>query len=165
MSGHSVCWRVGVLRHPGSNPAFSRGRQFVSFRFEYRLLVPDHRKIKNNKHVYCQSQVRKPNTSEIKEAECSLIIGTGCWIQVFSLILDGSVGLWWAFRLLGNRCLEPSRFESCIQLRKTTDLLSNGIPFACARESKLTTANMYIARAGCESQTAVKSMGLNGHSS
>ena len=27
----------------GSNPAFSRGRQLVSFPFEYRLLVPEHR--------------------------------------------------------------------------------------------------------------------------
>ena len=27
----------------GSNPAFSRGRQLVSFRFEYRLPVPEHR--------------------------------------------------------------------------------------------------------------------------
>ena len=27
----------------GSNPAFSRGRQIVSFRFEYRLPVPEHR--------------------------------------------------------------------------------------------------------------------------
>ena len=28
---------------PGSNPAFSRGTQLVSFRFEYRLAVPEHR--------------------------------------------------------------------------------------------------------------------------
>ena len=28
---------------PGSNPALSRGRQLVSFRFEYRLPVPEHR--------------------------------------------------------------------------------------------------------------------------
>ena len=28
---------------PGSNPAFSRGTQLVSFRFEYRLPVPEHR--------------------------------------------------------------------------------------------------------------------------
>ena len=28
---------------PGSNPAFSRGTQLVSFRFEYRLLVPERR--------------------------------------------------------------------------------------------------------------------------
>ena len=27
----------------GSNPAFSRGRQLVSFRFENRLPVPEHR--------------------------------------------------------------------------------------------------------------------------
>ena len=27
----------------GSNPAFCSGRQLVSFRFEYRLLVPEHR--------------------------------------------------------------------------------------------------------------------------
>ena len=27
----------------GSNPALSRGRQLVSFRFEYRLPVPEHR--------------------------------------------------------------------------------------------------------------------------
>ena len=39
--------------------------------------------INNNKHVYPQSQVRKPNGSEVKWAECSLIIGTGCWVQVF----------------------------------------------------------------------------------
>ena len=38
--------------------------------------------INNNKHVYCQSQGRKPIGSEVKWAECSLIIGTGCWIQV-----------------------------------------------------------------------------------
>ena len=29
----------------GSNPAFSRGRQLVSFRFEYRLPVPEHRNL------------------------------------------------------------------------------------------------------------------------
>ena len=32
-----------VSETPGSNPAFSRGRQLVSFRFEYRLPVPEHR--------------------------------------------------------------------------------------------------------------------------
>ena len=47
--------------------------------------------INNNKHVYRQSQVRKPTGSEVEWAECLLIIGTGC--RVFSLILDSSVGL------------------------------------------------------------------------
>ena len=46
----------------------------------------------NNKHEYGQSQVLKP-TSGIEWAECSLIIGTGYWVEVFSLILDSSVGL------------------------------------------------------------------------
>ena len=41
----------------------------------------------------CQSQVRKPIGSGVEWAECSLIIGTGCRGQVFSLILDSSVGL------------------------------------------------------------------------
>ena len=77
---------------PGSNPAFSGGTQLVSFPFEYRLPVPEHR-INNNKYVYRQSQVRKSTDSGVKWAECSLIIGTGCRVQVFSLILDSSVGL------------------------------------------------------------------------
>ena len=47
----------------------------------------------NNKYVYRQRQVRKSTGSGVKWAECSLIIGTGCRVQVFSLILDSSVGL------------------------------------------------------------------------
>ena len=50
-------------------------------------------RINNNKYVYRQSQVRKSTDSGAKWAECSLIIGTGCRVQVFSLILDSSVGL------------------------------------------------------------------------
>ena len=49
-----------------------------------------------------QSQVRKPNGSEVKWAECSLIIGTGCWVQVFSLILDSSFGLWVGIQSAGD---------------------------------------------------------------
>ena len=49
--------------------------------------------INNNKHVYRQSQVRKPIGSKVEWAECLLIMGTGCRVQVFSLILDSSVGL------------------------------------------------------------------------
>ena len=58
--------------------------------------------INNNKRVYRQSQVRKPNGSEVKWAECSLIIGTGCWVQVFSLILDSTVGLWVGIQFAGE---------------------------------------------------------------
>ena len=42
-SRHSVYWRIGTWDPLGSNPAFSRGRQLVSFRFEYRLPVPEYR--------------------------------------------------------------------------------------------------------------------------
>ena len=49
--------------------------------------------INNNKYVYRLSHVRKSTDSRVKWAECSLIIGTGCRVQVFSLILDSSVGL------------------------------------------------------------------------
>ena len=49
--------------------------------------------INNNKYVYRPGQVRMPNGSGVRWAECLLIIGTGCRVQVFSLILDSSVGL------------------------------------------------------------------------
>ena len=78
--------------------------------------------INNNKHVYRQSQVRKPNGSEVKWAECSLIIGTGCWVQVFAWSSIAQLVCEWAFSLLVNRCLETSRFESCTQQRKTTNV-------------------------------------------
>ena len=63
------------------------------------------------------------------------------------------------------RCFETSRFESCIQQRKTTCLLSIRKSLACASAPKYTTTNMYIVRARCESQTAMKSSRLNAHSS
>ena len=50
-------------------------------------------KISNTKHVYRQSQMRKPTSNGVEWAECLLIIGAGYWVQVFSLILDSSVGL------------------------------------------------------------------------
>ena len=52
-------------------------------------------------------------------------------------------------------------FKSCIQQRNTTCLLSIWISLACTRASKLTTTNMYIARARCENQLTVGSSGLN----
>ena len=93
----------------------------------------------NNKYVYRQSQVRMPIGSGVRWAECLLIIGTGCRVQVFSLILDSSVGL-----SAGIQSAEDWVSESCSQQRKTTCLLSIRISLACASASKLTTTNMYI---------------------
>ena len=39
-------------------------------------------KTKNNRLVYHQRQVRKPIGCEVKWAECSFVIGTGCSVQV-----------------------------------------------------------------------------------
>ena len=66
-----------------------------------------------------------------------------------------------AFSLLKIGFQIPPGFESCILQRKTTCLLSIKKSLACARASKLTTTNMYIARARCECQMAVGSGGLN----
>ena len=99
--------------------------------------------IHNNKHVYRRSQVRMPIGSEVEWAECSLIIGTGCQVQVFSLIFDSSVGLSAGIESAGDSVPEPSGFESCIQQRMTTCLLSIRKSLARARASKL-TINIHI---------------------
>ena len=117
--------------------------------------------ISNNKYVYRQSQVRKSTDSWVKWAECSLIIGTGCRVHVFSLILDSSVGLSIEHSVCWRFGVWDPGFKSCILQRNTTCLLSIWISLACARASKLTTTNMYIARARCESQLTVGSSGLN----
>ena len=51
-----------------------------------------------------------------------------------------------------NWCLRLPSFESCIQQRKATCLLSFRKLLACARALKLTTTNMYITTVRCESQ-------------
>ena len=69
---------------PGSNPAFSRGTQLVSFLDLNIACLCQSIEINNNKYVYRQSQVRKSTDSGVKWAECSLIIGTGCRVQVLA---------------------------------------------------------------------------------
>ena len=85
--------------------------------------------LNNNKDVYRESQVRKPTGSGVEWAECSLIIGTGYWVQVLSLILDSSVGLSAGIQSAGDsvsetlgsnpvfsrgRQLVSFRFEKCL---------------------------------------------------
>ena len=100
--------------------------------------------INNNKYVYRQSQVRMPNGSGVRWAECLLIMGTGCRVQVFSLILDSSVGLSAGIQSAEDWVSETPGFESYSQQRMTTCFLSIRKSLACARASKLTTTNMYI---------------------
>ena len=95
--------------------------------------------INNNKHVYRQSQVRKPTGSEVEWAECFLIIRTGCRVQVFSMILDSSVRLSagiqsageWVSATLGsnpafNRVRQLVPFDSNIAcLCQSTEIYNN----------------------------------------
>ena len=98
------------------------------------------------KRVYCQSQVRNPTGSGVEWAGCSLIIGTGCRVQVFSLILDSSVGLSAGIQSAGD---SVPKTESRIQQRKTTCLLPILILLACATALKLTTIYMYACMHAC----------------
>ena len=85
--------------------------------------------------------MRKPNGSGIKWAECSLIIGTGYWVQLYSLILDISVGLPTGIQSAGDSVPETLVRISCIQQRKTTCLLSIKKSLTCAWASQFTTTN------------------------
>ena len=91
----------------------------------------------------------------------SLIIGTGCRVQVFSLILDSSFGLSAGIRSAGDLVPETLWDRILLQQRRTTCLFSIRKSLACTRALKLTTTNMYIARARCECQPAVGTSGLN----
>ena len=61
----------------------------------------------NNKHVYRQSQVRMPNGCGVEWAECSLIIGTGCRVQVYAWSSIAQSACQRAFSLLATWCLRP----------------------------------------------------------
>ena len=122
----------------------AEGDNFSPFDSKMACLCPSI-DINNKKHVYRQSQVRMPN---------------GNWIRVGWMLADHRDGLssfkflaWSsiaqsvcqrAFGLLQTRFQRPSGFESCIQQRKTTRLLSIRKSLACARASKLTTTNICI---------------------
>ena len=80
--------------------------------------------------------MRKPTSSEVKWAECSLIIGTGYRFQVFAWPSIAQSACEWAFGPLAIWCLRLPKFESCIQQRQTTCLLSIWKSLACARASK-----------------------------
>ena len=90
-----------------------------------------------------------PNGSGVRWAECLLIIGTGCRVQVFAWSSIAQSVCQQAFSLLKIGFQRPSGFESCIQQRKTTCLLSIRKSLACARAPKLTTTNMYVCMYVC----------------
>ena len=106
----------------------------------------------NKKHVYRQNQGWTISKNGTKLIKCCLIIRWGIQFQDFDLILSSSVGLWEDVQFAGEWVPEALGFESWCYQRKTTFQLT-------------TTTNVYIAKATCESQSAVKSTALNAHSS
>ena len=93
----------------------------------------------DNKHVYHQSQLRKPTGSGVEWTECSLIIGTGYWFKVSSLILDSSVCL-----LAGIQCAGDSVPEILVRILHSAEEDNYSIELKMATwtsASKLTTTN------------------------
>ena len=62
--------------------------------------------------------MRNPTGSEVKWAECSIIIGIGYRVQVFAASSIAQSVCEWTFGLLAIWCLRLPRFESCIQQRR-----------------------------------------------
>ena len=63
-----------------------------NFRFENHLPVPEHRNLQQQTCISPEPGA-KANWQWVEWAECSLNIGRGYWVQVFSLILDSPVGV------------------------------------------------------------------------
>ena len=88
--------------------------------------------------------MRKPIGSEVKWAECSLIIGTSYRVQGFAWYSIAQKVSEWVFSLLAIWCLRLPSFESWLQQRKTTCLLSIRKFLASAKAWQLTTTNIKI---------------------
>ena len=106
--------------------------------------------INNNKHIYRKSQVQKPHRwwSQVDW----MISHYREWLLSSSFLSWSSIAqsvCEWAFSLLAIWCLRLPIFESYIQQRTRKCLLSIRKPIACARASKLTTANMYVCMYVC----------------
>ena len=100
--------------------------------------------IRKNKYVYRQSQVRKSTDSGVKWAECSLIIGTGCRVQVFSLILDSSVGLSASIQSAGDLVLWPR--VQILHSAEEHNLSPFDLNIACLCHSIEINNNKYVYR-------------------
>ena len=98
-------------------------------------------KLINNNYVYRQSQVRMPNSSGVRWAECLLIIGTGCRVQVLSLILDSS-GLSAGIQSVGDWVSE-TLWVRILHLAEEDNLYPFDSKIACLCQS-IKTNNKYI---------------------
>ena len=100
--------------------------------------------INNNKYVYRQSQVRKSTDSGAKWAECSLIIGTSCRVQVFAWSSIAQSVCQRAFSLLAIWCLGP-RLQ-ILHSAEEHNLSPFDLNIACLCQSIEINNNKYIYR-------------------
>ena len=84
----------------------------------------------------------KANWQWVEWAECSLIIGTGCRVQVFSMILDSSVGLSADIQSAGDLVSETLGWNPAFS-RKITPFDSN-TACLCQRIEINNNKHMYI---------------------
>ena len=101
--------------------------------------------INSNKYVYCQSHVRMPNGSGVRWAECLLIIGTGCRVQVCSLILDSSVGLSAGIQSAGDWVSE-TLWVRILHSEEEDNWSPLDSKIACLRERIEINSNKYVYR-------------------
>ena len=98
----------------------------------------------NNKYVYRQSQVRKSTDSGVKWAECSLIIGTGCRVQVFAWSSIAQSVCQRAFSLLAIWCLGPR--VQILHSAEEHNLSPFDLNIACLCQSIEINNNKYVYR-------------------
>ena len=92
--GYSVCWRFGS-RDLGFESCIQQ-REITCLLWIQKSLACARASKLTTTNMYiprARSKIQ-PVVGSSGRAECSLIIGTGCWVQGFCLILDSSIGLW-----------------------------------------------------------------------
>ena len=77
----------------GSNPLFSKRKKTCLLSIRISLACARASKLMTTNMYITRARCECQNGCGVECAECSLIIGMNCQIQVFSLILDSSVGL------------------------------------------------------------------------
>ena len=94
--------------------------------------------VSSNFNVYIQ----KPTSSGVEWAECSLIIGTGYWVQGFSLLLNSSVSLWVGIQSAVELVSETSQLR-ILHSPEEDNLSPFGLKVACLCQS-IEINNKYV---------------------
>ena len=88
-----------------------------------------------------------PNGNGVRWAECLLIMGTGCRVQVFSLILDSSVGLSAGIQSAWH-CVSETFWVRILHSAEEDNLSPFDSKIACLCQS-IEINNMYVCMYAC----------------